>query len=90
MFLLLFNFSKTLWSAQAHEGFVRGICSDSNGDISVSCGTDKTIKFWKIHPNLNDDDDEDNFNNNNNNNNNNKKIKVKTKKKRKKNKRKKN
>ena len=33
-------------SVQAHAGFVRGVCVNSNGNLIISCGDDKTVKIW--------------------------------------------
>eukprot|EP00466_Bigelowiella_natans_P004871 jgi/Bigna1/81061/fgenesh1_pg.77_\ len=39
-----------LWSAKAHNGFVRGIAADANGERMVTCGDDSTVKLWQISP----------------------------------------
>jgi DDB1- and CUL4-associated factor 13 len=31
----------------AHEGFVRGLCMNKQGDLFFSCGNDKIIKHWR-------------------------------------------
>ena len=36
------------WSTKAHEGFVRGVCSDMSGTNLLTCGSDQTVKLWKI------------------------------------------
>ncbi|GAB5367349.1 hypothetical protein AAMO2058_001222700 [Amorphochlora amoebiformis] len=36
------------WKAKAHDGFVRGIASDSSGERMVTCGDDSTVKIWNI------------------------------------------
>eukprot|EP00871_Galdieria_phlegrea_P001817 jgi/Galph1/2636/GphlegSOOS_G1297.1 len=39
---------RCLWSKDAHSSFVRGVCF-LNGDKGfLSCGNDKTIKWWKM------------------------------------------
>jgi len=39
---------KATWSWRAHEGFVRGLCCNSAGTRFISCGTDQTIKMWRL------------------------------------------
>eukprot|EP01006_Ploeotia_vitrea_P026510 TRINITY_DN59486_c0_g1_i1.p1 TRINITY_DN59486_c0_g1~~TRINITY_DN59486_c0_g1_i1.p1 ORF type:complete len:532 (-),score=303.51 TRINITY_DN59486_c0_g1_i1:68-1663(-) len=46
---------KTLWNVKAHDGFVKGVCSDAIGQHVATCGTDKTIKFWRAFPYSNDE-----------------------------------
>ncbi|GJD12916.1 DDB1- and CUL4-associated factor 13 [Galdieria sulphuraria] len=44
-----------VWSTSAHQGFVRGISflsSDSDG--LLTCGDDKTIKYWKAEQSVGD------------------------------------
>lgn len=38
---------KCLQTQLAHDGFVRGICTNHNGTLYYSCGADKIIKHWK-------------------------------------------
>lgn len=38
------------WSAVAHSGFVRGVAPDASGSTFFSCGDDKLIKHWVLHP----------------------------------------
>ena len=40
-----------VWSANAHRGFVRGVCPDASGTSFFSCGDDKLIKHWALTPN---------------------------------------
>lgn len=37
---------KTVWSTEAHAGFVRGLSVSSDGSTFFSCGDDKLIKRW--------------------------------------------
>ena len=39
----------TLFSAQAHEGFVRGLSFTAGGERFLSCGTDKLVKLWDVN-----------------------------------------
>ncbi len=39
-----------VWSANAHSGFVRGVCPDASGTSFFSCGDDKLIKQWALSP----------------------------------------
>src|SRR5690606_37919519 len=41
---------KTVWAAPAHEGFVRGVVCDPTGEHVFSCGQDKRVKLWRVHP----------------------------------------
>ncbi|EPZ34998.1 hypothetical protein O9G_004348 [Rozella allomycis CSF55] len=34
------------WKAQAHQGFVRGVCSVPRSSSFLSCSSDKTVKLW--------------------------------------------
>ncbi|KAJ3287518.1 rRNA-processing protein sof1 [Borealophlyctis nickersoniae] len=38
---------ETIWSARAHKGFVRGLCSVPFSDRFFSVGEDKIVKMWK-------------------------------------------
>mmetsp|Transcript_2548 Transcript_2548/g.4635 ORF Transcript_2548/g.4635 Transcript_2548/m.4635 type:complete len:445 (-) Transcript_2548:154-1488(-) len=38
----------TVWSANAHQGFVRGISPDQTGTSFFTCGDDKLIKKWVL------------------------------------------
>jgi len=46
--LRLWNLSsrKTVWSAQAHKGFVKGISWVPFSQNFVTVGEDKTVKLW--------------------------------------------
>ena len=39
---------ETVWSANAHQGFVRGISPDQTGNSFFTCGDDKLIKKWVL------------------------------------------
>ena len=32
----------------AHDGFIRGLTCNSDGDKFLSCGDDKLIKIWRM------------------------------------------
>jgi WD repeat and SOF domain-containing protein 1 len=36
------------WSAKAHDGFVRSVCSDDTGQRVFTCSTDMTVKMWEV------------------------------------------
>jgi hypothetical protein len=36
-----------VWKAQAHQGFVRGVCFDTLSNNLISVGDDKTVKIWQ-------------------------------------------
>ena len=36
------------WSAKAHDGFVRSVCSDDTGQRLFTCSTDMTVKMWDV------------------------------------------
>ena len=40
------SYRKTVWSTEAHAGFVRGLSVTSDGSTFMSCGDDKLIKRW--------------------------------------------
>jgi WD repeat and SOF domain-containing protein 1 len=42
----------TVWSAKAHEGFVKGICAVPFGQSFFSVGYDKTVKCWSLDSNV--------------------------------------
>ncbi|KAJ3681292.1 hypothetical protein LUZ60_015781 [Juncus effusus] len=48
---------KTMCQFPGHQGAVRGLTSSTEGDILVSCGTDCTVRLWKV-PSLNFDADD--------------------------------
>ncbi|XP_020100861.1 DDB1- and CUL4-associated factor 13 isoform X1 [Ananas comosus] len=39
---------KTVCQFSDHKGGVRGLAASTNGDILVSCGTDCTVRLWKV------------------------------------------
>lgn len=49
--------NKCVWSARAHRGLVRGLCTDPFGKLWISCGTDGVLKLWSQTPDLNGGDD---------------------------------
>jgi DDB1- and CUL4-associated factor 13 len=44
-----------VWSANAHRGFVRGVCPDASGTSFFSVGDDKIIKQWALNPSSSSD-----------------------------------
>lgn len=44
--------NKCIWSAKAHRGLIRGLCTDPFGKLWISCGTDGQIKLWEQQPDL--------------------------------------
>jgi len=42
---------KSVWSAQGHDSFVRGICAVPYGDSFFTVGQDKTVKLWNMSGN---------------------------------------
>lgn len=46
----LWNLStrRATWSLRAHDGFVRGLCCNSSGTRFISCGTDSSVKLWRL------------------------------------------
>jgi len=57
-------FQRSLWSAPAHRGIVRGVSVTHDGASFLSCGDDKTIKRFLFSPDAalkrkKDEDDED-------------------------------
>jgi WD repeat and SOF domain-containing protein 1 len=45
-------FHITTWNVIAHNGFVRGLCFNSDAEHFISCGDDKTIKLWNLNSNI--------------------------------------
>ncbi|KAJ4804712.1 DDB1-and CUL4-associated factor 13 [Rhynchospora pubera] len=45
---------KTVCQFPGHQGAVKGLTSSTNGELLVSCGTDCTVRLWKV-PSLNFD-----------------------------------
>jgi DDB1- and CUL4-associated factor 13 len=41
---------RCVWNTLGHTGFVRGIAPDVLGSSFFSCGDDKLIKHWRLHP----------------------------------------
>lgn len=39
----------TAWKSRAHDGFVKGLCSDKDGKYILSCGSDRTIKLYNTN-----------------------------------------
>jgi len=44
---------KTVWSVNAHRGFVRGLAVAPDGQSFLSCGDDGTVKQWAIETSQN-------------------------------------
>eukprot|EP00494_Astrolonche_serrata_P002809 UN02815 len=40
------------WKTKAHDGFVRGLCVEPNGQRILSCGDDKAIRIWSLNEHL--------------------------------------
>ncbi|XP_078163398.1 WD repeat and SOF domain-containing protein 1 [Carex rostrata] len=41
---------KTVSQFPGHQGAVRGLTSSTNGEVLISCGTDCTVRQWKVAP----------------------------------------
>jgi len=42
------RYSKCIWNATGHAGFVRGVSLTAEGDGILSVGDDRCVRLWKL------------------------------------------